>query len=208
VATLAHAHATQAAVAPEKGQSSKFQPASSSQGLPQAHVAVHPEQTAAMPGASQQLTPSSQPPTFTEAPSNAALALRITKLAEFVVRNGPAFEQQVRSKQGANPEYSFLNGGAGSDYYRWCLFCTEQKLPIDQPLSDAWKKGAQDVAAMPEVVSGGFAQVLQMLHATQVRSCLNSSRSKLTTSSAYGSRCKSLAWSLLLLPRKQHDICS
>jgi hypothetical protein len=166
-AAQAQAHVVQAMGAPETGSALNIQPAAGPQVLPlMAHAGA--EQSHAMHGAPPPLAPSTQPPPFTEAPSDEALALRISKLAEFVVRNGPAFEHQVRNKQGANPEYAFLNGGAGSGYYHWCLFCTQQQLPLDQPLSEAWKEAELDIAAMPEVVSGGFAQVLQMLHATQV----------------------------------------
>ena len=74
-----------------------------------------------------------QAPQFTPPPADSAHALRISKLAEYTSRNGPAFEEQVRTKQALNPEYSFLQGGEGSNYYQWCLFCYAKGIPIDQP---------------------------------------------------------------------------
>jgi Surp module len=135
------------------------------------------QQPTAQP-ASQQ-APQQVPPPFTAAPADAALALRITKLAEFTTRNGPAFENQVRQKQGANPEYAFLNNREGSDYYRWCLFCMPRKLSLDQALPEGWADApppleaptpGQALPVMPAEVSSGFAQVLQLLHGTQARS--------------------------------------
>ena len=105
-----------------------------------------------------------------------ALLQRITKLAEYTVRNGPAFEQQVQAKQGENPEYAFLNNGEGSAYYQWCLFCLPRSLPLDQQLPAggqipaAKQAGAAEATgAVPSEVSSGFAQVLELLQGTQVR---------------------------------------
>lgn len=108
-------------------------------------------------------------PPFAAAPPDAGLAQRITKLAEFVSRNGPAFEQQVREKQGANVEYAFLHGGPGGDFYRWCLFCMPRQLSLDRPVDGALHSGHAPGAVMPEAVASGFAQVLNVLHGSQVR---------------------------------------
>jgi Surp module len=147
-------------------------PMDSEQQLQPAHIQRQPHMQA-QPAQAQ------QPPPFAGAPEDGALALRITKLAEFVTRNGAEFEQQVRAKQGDNPEYAFLNNGEGSDFYRWCLFCMPRQLPLEQPLPDSWTDPLQHAAPtaeasalppMPAEVSNGFAQVLQLLHGTQVRS--------------------------------------
>lgn len=57
-------------------------------------------------------------PTFCSAPQDPALTQRISKLAEFARRNGPHFVELLKNKQKDNPEYSFLFGGEGSEYYR------------------------------------------------------------------------------------------
>ena len=52
--------------------------------------------------------------------------IRIRKLVEYVVRNGPDFEEKVRQKEANNPKFSFLqseSNPAGYLYYRWFLFC-------------------------------------------------------------------------------------
>lgn len=41
----------------------------------------------------------------------------IDKLAVFVARNGPDFEQMTKTKQKDNPKFEFLFGGRHFDYY-------------------------------------------------------------------------------------------
>lgn len=43
----------------------------------------------------------------------------IDKLAEFVARNGPEFEQMTKTKQQGNPKFSFLFGGEFYNYYMY-----------------------------------------------------------------------------------------
>jgi hypothetical protein len=43
----------------------------------------------------------------------------IDKLANFVARNGPEFEEMTKSKQISNPKFSFLFGGEYHAYYKW-----------------------------------------------------------------------------------------
>lgn len=57
-------------------------------------------------------------PVFTLSPQNAVLAQRIRKLAEFARRNGPNFVELIRNKQRDNPDYEFLFGGEGYEYYK------------------------------------------------------------------------------------------
>jgi hypothetical protein len=85
----------------------------------------------------QPSNPQNRPP-FVPAPHDGALALRITKLAEYTARNGTAFEEQVRAKQRQNQEYAFLHGGEGSNYYAWCRFCAFRGLDHTLPLPDDW----------------------------------------------------------------------
>ena len=49
----------------------------------------------------------------------------IDKLANFVARNGPEFEEMTKSKQSSNPKFSFLFGGEHHAYYKWKV-ATEQ----------------------------------------------------------------------------------
>ncbi len=47
----------------------------------------------------------------------------IDKMAEFVCRNGPAFEAVIKEKQQGNPKFQFLvDGGDHYDYYQWKLW--------------------------------------------------------------------------------------
>ena len=49
----------------------------------------------------------------------------IDKLANFVARNGPEFEQMTKQKQRDNPKFSFLFGGENFNYYQYKV-TTEQ----------------------------------------------------------------------------------
>ncbi|KAM6555413.1 hypothetical protein CsatB_002432 [Cannabis sativa] len=55
-------------------------------------------------------------------PSNPELHKRIDKLVEYVVKNGPTFEDMIREKQQFNLDYAFLFGGDGHGYYRYKLW--------------------------------------------------------------------------------------
>lgn len=43
----------------------------------------------------------------------------IDKLAQFVARNGPEFEQMTKNKQKGNPKFQFLYGGEYFNYYQY-----------------------------------------------------------------------------------------
>lgn len=49
----------------------------------------------------------------------------IDKLAQFVARNGPEFEQMTKNKQKDNPKFGFLFGGEHFNYYQYKV-TTEQ----------------------------------------------------------------------------------
>lgn len=49
----------------------------------------------------------------------------IDKLAKFVARNGPDFEQMTKIKQKGNDKFSFLFGGEYFNYYQYKV-TTEQ----------------------------------------------------------------------------------
>ena len=80
-------------------------------------------------------SPHEPPPEYCPAPSDSALAQRISKLAQFAARNGPSFVELMRAKQTGNAEYDFLSGGEGSGYWRWILYCTLYNLPPGQEAS-------------------------------------------------------------------------
>lgn len=60
-------------------------------------------------------------------PEDIELKNIIDKLAQFVARNGPEFEQMTKQKQRDNPNFSFLFGGAYFNYYQYRV-TTEQAI--------------------------------------------------------------------------------
>lgn len=62
------------------------------------------------------------PPPPAPAPSDPELHKRIDKLVEYAAKNGPEFEAMIREKQKDNPDYDFLFGGEGHNYYRYKLW--------------------------------------------------------------------------------------
>ena len=58
--------------------------------------------------------------------TDAELRNIIDKLANFVARNGPEFEQMTMHKQRDNPKFSFLFGGENYNYYKWKV--TQEEL--------------------------------------------------------------------------------
>ncbi|THG15367.1 hypothetical protein TEA_009460 [Camellia sinensis var. sinensis] len=62
--------------------------------------------------------PYDSPPHPAAPPSDPKLQKRIDKLVEYAAKNGPEFEAMIREKQQDNPNYSFLFGGEGHNYYR------------------------------------------------------------------------------------------
>lgn len=112
--------------------------------VPQPHMYGGASAVASQPNSVQR-------PAFAPAPGDSALALRIIKLAEYTARNGPVFEAQVRAKQAGSQEYSFLSGGEGTDFYRWCLFCMQRHIPYHLPLPDNWVDSGPVAAATQAV---------------------------------------------------------
>jgi len=66
--------------------------------------------------------PFESPPPPAMPPSDPELHKRIDKLVEYAAKNGPEFEAMIREKQQDNPDYSFLFGGEGHNYYRYKLW--------------------------------------------------------------------------------------
>ncbi|BET02491.1 DUF618 [Nesidiocoris tenuis] len=60
-------------------------------------------------------------------PQDVELRKIIDKLAQFVARNGPEFEQMTKNKQKGNPKFSFLFGGEYFNYYQYKV-TTEQAI--------------------------------------------------------------------------------
>ena len=82
-----------------------------------------------------------------------------------------------------NPEYAFLFSGAGSEFYRWALYCKLYSLQVDQPPPQQQEHqqqqqqppaAAQDVEALPDDVDTGFSQVLAALSGSKVAKALHS----------------------------------
>ena len=59
----------------------------------------------------------------------------IDKLANFVARNGPKFEELTKSKQRGNAKFSFLFGGDFHEYYKWKVNLEGLNLKFWTPLS-------------------------------------------------------------------------
>ena len=81
------------------------------------------------------------PPFYVPAPPDGALEQRILKLADFAVRNGPNFVELMKQKQAGNPEYQFLTGGPGSDFWRWVLHCKFYNKPAGAAFWQALRAG-------------------------------------------------------------------
>ena len=145
----------------------------------------------------QFFSPWDPPPPFVNPPQDSKRAEVIQKLGQFAVKNGASFVELIKVKQKDNPEYQFLFGGEGCDYYRWVLYCGCHGLPADQPIPAAHQQAhppvhpqqsyieaqaaaVQDVEGMmqqtlatcdPEVKSG-FAQGLAALSGSKVSKTL------------------------------------
>ena len=52
---------------------------------------------------------------------------RISKTADYVLRNGPQFESTIVQKENGNARFSFLLNGENSLFYRWSLLCLTRK---------------------------------------------------------------------------------
>lgn len=131
-----------------------------------------------MVDAGQFFSPWDPPPGFSSPPQDPSLAQRVAKLAEFAARNGPSFVDVVRTKQQSNPEYAFLRGGLGAEYYAWVLYCSLYNLPQDQPLpgtqqpapiiAEVQQRPVEALPSLPPAVEDGFRQVIAPLLLTHI----------------------------------------
>jgi len=55
-------------------------------------------------------------------PQDPNVRLRVEKMAEYIVRNGPQFEEMMRQKQQGNSGFAFLFGGEHSGFYLWSVY--------------------------------------------------------------------------------------
>ena len=84
------------------------------------------------------------------------LKQRVEIMAEHVSKNGPEFENTVRSKNAQNPQFQFLVGGEGSEYYQALL----QSHPGQ---SQAAASGAVQGAAVPEPTISSPSEVAALM---------------------------------------------
>ncbi|XP_027166763.1 calcium homeostasis endoplasmic reticulum protein-like [Coffea eugenioides] len=80
-------------------------------------------------------------------PSDPELQKRIDKLVEYSAKNGPEFEAMIREKQQENPEYGFLFGGEGHNYYRYKLWMATR--PPGGPLNPSFPPSSMPMMHPP-----------------------------------------------------------
>lgn len=98
---------------------------------------VHPPLTRETTSLAQQdaSTEVMSAPQFAPHPPDGDFHKRIYKLAEFVLKNGAAFEQMMRQREHQNPAYAFLFGGPGAEYYAWVCYSLQNGVPVHAPPS-------------------------------------------------------------------------
>ncbi|RZF40697.1 hypothetical protein LSTR_LSTR007988 [Laodelphax striatellus] len=74
-------------------------------------------------------------------PQDVELRNIIDKLAQFVARNGPEFEQMTKNKQKGNPKFSFLFGGEHFNYYQYKV--TTEQASSTLNIAAQWLAAAQ-----------------------------------------------------------------
>ncbi|KAL6012644.1 hypothetical protein ACLOJK_003133 [Asimina triloba] len=89
------------------------------------------------------LNPYDSAPPAAAPPSDPELHKRIDKLVEYSAKNGPEFEAMIREKQQDNPEYSFLFGGEGHNYYRYKLWLSTR--PSNSPFNPSYPSSSMPV---------------------------------------------------------------
>lgn len=86
-------------------------------------------------------------------PNDVELRNIIDKLAQFVARNGPEFEQMTKNKQKGNPKFSFLFGGDHFNYYQYKV-TTEQAILK----AKAARENIQQLSSQPPIPGGANSQ--------------------------------------------------
>ncbi|KAK4325591.1 hypothetical protein Pmani_003834 [Petrolisthes manimaculis] len=82
-------------------------------------------------------------------PADQELKNIIDKLAQFVARNGPEFEQMTKTKQKENPKFSFLFGGEYFNYYQYKV-TTEQAILKHRQAREQQQQQAQQQQPQPQ----------------------------------------------------------
>eukprot|EP00096_Caligus_rogercresseyi_P014765 TRINITY_DN7253_c0_g1_i1.p1 TRINITY_DN7253_c0_g1~~TRINITY_DN7253_c0_g1_i1.p1 ORF type:complete len:533 (-),score=191.54 TRINITY_DN7253_c0_g1_i1:662-2260(-) len=96
-------------------------------------------------------------------PADGELLIIIDKLAVFVARNGPEFEEMTKSKQKNNPKFAFLFGGEYYEYYTWKVTCQQKALGHPEP---GWPPPAPTAAA-PAVATDDVEEQIKTLEGQQ-----------------------------------------
>lgn len=86
-------------------------------------------------------------------PNDIELRNIIDKLAQFVARNGPEFEQMTKKKQKGNPKFGFLFGGDYFNYYQYKV-TTEQAILKAKAVRD----NIQQIGTQPQMPGTGNNQ--------------------------------------------------
>ncbi|EKX30799.1 hypothetical protein GUITHDRAFT_149666, partial [Guillardia theta CCMP2712] len=76
----------------------------------------------------------------------------------YVARNGKAFEDMIREREGANPKFTFLREkGEGCEYFRWRVYCLQMKFEkheMDAMLREAFPPlGEEDLNTFKEMLT-------------------------------------------------------
>jgi len=102
------------------------------------------------------------PPKPAPPPDDADAKTTIDRAAAYCTKNGPAFEEMTRAKQAGNPKFAFLSGGAGSEYYRWRIWCLQNRWSDEQI--------EQQIASMkPAAAAGTTAENLGAASAAEAK---------------------------------------
>lgn len=88
-------------------------------------------------------------------PNDVELRNIIDKLAQFVARNGPEFEQMTKNKQKGNPKFGFLFGGDHFNYYQYKV-TTEQAILK----AKAARENAQPINSQSQLSVGANTQTV------------------------------------------------
>jgi hypothetical protein len=123
---------------------------------------------AAAAGGAGAAAPWEQPVAPTPPPADEQAANTIRKLAGYVIKNGADFERMMKDKQSNNTKFSFLFGGEGFDYYRWCKHTAQagmtdvqiaaqvavhQSALVNQPSGGPGGGGGAGAASRPAALS-------------------------------------------------------
>ena len=96
----------------------------------------------------------------------------IDKLANFVARNGPEFEQMTMNKQRDNPKFQFLFGGEWHAYYKWRVVTEQQGVRVCLCVLWMWWSVFVDVQLASSLLQPLGEEELKS-RLSSVRSCLS-----------------------------------